>query len=107
MIDADRAAAALSGKSIGQGNSKGQDVDQILRNGDPCQDSQILHGVHAVAIYTRTRSGYSCLSLQELCERKNLSSEIGSIAQEKWVHSRASDGTNTVDIFASHGSRCK
>ena len=66
MIDADRAAAALSGKSIGQGNSKGQDVDQILSNGDPCQDSQILHGVHAVAIYTRTRSGYSCLSFVEL-----------------------------------------
>ena len=35
MIDADRAAAALSGKSIGQGNSKGQDVDQILAMGTP------------------------------------------------------------------------
>ena len=50
LIDA---AAALSGKSIGQGNSKGQDVDQILRNGDHCQDSQILHGVHAMALQGR------------------------------------------------------
>ena len=41
------------------------------------------------------------MSLQELCQRKNLSSEIGSIAQENWVHSRFSDGANTVGIFAS------